>query len=1503
MTKLPRRWNHLRMIRSMLANLRGGGSLANELIQNADDAKGATRLVFRFTPGYLEVSDDGGFRACRQPNDPGACPWELAGERACDFHAFRELGGASKANDPSLTGAFGVGFLSVYQITDHPELFSRGIHWILDEEDEAVNVCDGCGQTHVMDGTTFRLPWARRPTRLREELGAEPVTADDRRRLLGQFVEQAPQAMIFLHQLREVEIADETSTIARFSRDCDDDKVCISGPAGKQEWLILAGDFNDEAAGLRRRHDLIGRRRAEVRIALSPNQKVDGRLYATLPTTIPTGLPLHLDSSFFPRLDRKGILLDSGYEAEWNNAAIAAAARLLAASIEKIAPILGPRPFWSLVNQAYALQRRRGGESRALAVFWPRLREALPQASVMWTRSEEWAQLNNVVMAPRDQELAGLFEDLDIPTISPLIQTLVPTRPLGIGPITLERLLDELEGLGLAEEAALDDMPDALRPEPRRRALRKELGALVASTGELSGDLRDRVRALPLWQGTDGRFSSFGCNWLVARDTVQPFAAFSQYAFVIWSERDASSKALSKVADHYTIDEALSDLERAAEELPNLPVREARAILAWFQSRLRHLSDGQVGQLVKLPLIPTEPGLRPASETVRAGGFRDPLGLTCALMERDVTGLEALVAELGIRKLSFAGYLREHVAALDSRPVPTAGLLALIRQCARHRDAIDADPALIRLLTELAWIPCQDGHRYTPGETYFSSPLVQEVLGDSQPLVESGIKPRTASADLLRLLGVADVPRPADVIAHIKEIVSEPPSERRIAQVVANIRYLSSRSGELDQAFAPLRALAWLPADGKNQWFTPSQLYLTFNQSLFATTGLFIALRRTDQERLRTTLSALGVRTAPPPELVVGHVMNLAAQGTAASDEVLRWLNDHAADTQIRRLAHCKFLPSADGTPRTPNRIFRRTHQLSPWRAVLRSGLDRFPALLDTLQVAPEPDAAVAAEVLTEISDASDKGRLLDRPLLKVVNTCWELFAAAPDPDLDGLEGRRVVPASDGQLRTADAVLLEDLPDAARWLTPAACARLVPLDGRQWVLERFGVARLSQRRRGELLASPHRLESHWIETRLQERRAQLARVIAAEGGDWRDVIDMTQNTVVAVSSLTVRYRLDGLSRLAENPAVEEGAFYDRDNGNLFVRVIADRPDWHALARVARDQLLPGFGPGVTLAIKAALAAQSADDADADLQDYPQLGEEVLAELRQTSQAQPAQHDDADRADPDSDDRTGTGTGAGDEVDDDEIRSDDDNTADAHGEAAEAKAGTGVQDLQGSNNNGDERRSGFGSVSDRQPGARQQGTVNGHSGDPANVTRSGPKPTSAGAKINEMPDSQLISYAGHQDTTKTPATDDERSRAQHPRNAIGEAGVDLVIAHLEAKLAGSGTRVEKMPANNEGYDVLVSDASGRPQRYIEVKTTTGAWGLRGVGLTQPEFKLAQKMRERYTLYVVEHLYQPDARIWSIDDPAGRVDHFHYDYGWQTAAYGPVTVPGATAAATP
>jgi hypothetical protein len=1494
-TKLPRRWNHLKTIRSMLANLRGGGSLANELIQNADDAEGARRLVFRFTSDYLEVSDNGGFRSCMQPNDPEDCPWEADGRRPCDFHAFRELGAASKASDPNLTGAFGIGFLAVYQITDRPELFSRGIHWILDEANESVDVCDGhCGKSHTTAGTTFLLPWAKEMTYLREKLGAETVSAEDWQRLLRQFRQQVPASMIFLHNLREIQILRETETVACFSRWPDGGKVRISGPDGDEEWLLLEGDFSAEADSLRKKHTPIGARHADVRIALRPGKKINGHLYATLPTTIPTGLPMHLDASFFPRVDRKGILLESSYDGDWNRAAIAAGARLLAAHVEQIAPVLGPEPFWSLVNQAHALARQRTEEAKALATVWERLREALPAASVMWTQAGEWARVSETVARPPNTVLADLLEDLGVPVVSPLIHKLVPSRPLGIVQIGMERLLEGLESLELEEDATLEELPEPLRPRPRRNALRRALGLLAQE--ELEDSVLKRLQGLALWEGTDGHFSSFSSNWLVSRDTVQPLARFSEYAFVVWPERDDASRALAGVGNRYTIGQALSDLETATEELTQLPVQEARGILAWFQDRLADLSDGEIEQLAALPLMPTEHGLRTATETVRAGGFHDPLELTSVLDRRAAAGLDALIKRFGIRQLSFAAYLREHVAGLDQLgTIQVSALVDLIRQCVAHRDTIDADPELIELLTGLAWIPCGDGIRRQPGEVYFSSALVREVLGTSAPIVHASIRLGTAASDLLRKLGVSDVPRPMDVVANIKKIVAEPPGSEPIMQVVANLRYLAKRADELDPAFAPLRTLAWLPAEGEKKWYAPNQLYLTRSRALFATTGHFIA-RTADQESLRAILSVLGVRSTPSVGLVVDHVINLAAENRAASLETLRWLNAHAADPLIKQLADRPILPVADGRLERAGRVFRQRHQLVPWRAILRPGLDRLADLLDALDVGHAPDACTAAEVLLEISDAVTGHGKLESQTVAVVNKCWDLLIAATKEDLALLDGHAVVPAADGRLHRARAVLLKDLPGAERWLAEPACERLVALDGRQFAFEDAGVRRLSRTRGGDVLGSTHPIEGHWIEGRLKERWAQLARIVDAEGGDWRPVMGLTQDAKVkAVGALTVRYRLD-LAGLPENPAVEEGAFYARDNSCIFVRMIDGRPDWQAFARVVRDEILPGFGPGTSLAIKTALAAKSAEDADADLAEYPALRDGIPAEFEQLSQERARREDLTD--DPDIYEDADTG-----ELDQQDADPGDQSSAgDSGNENDEPESGDQQTDggdhlLRGGPGSGSARDAGGTAGNGSKAGGRVGG---GHpNGQPTgSAATPGRKRSPAAKKNGAGADYQLISYVSPNGHSENRGVDG--SREWELRDAVGEAGVDLVVEHLRAELQGSGAQIEKMPTNNKGYDILVRDAAGRPQCYIEVKSTEGAWGLRGVGLTKPQFILGLGEGERYWLYVVENLCDAAPRIWWIHDPAGQVTYFHYDRGWKGAAEGPVTMPGAHAA---
>ena len=166
--------DYLDALATTLRDLGGPTTIPHELAQNADDAGDATVIRFTVSDEALTVWNDGTFTDCGE--DGVRCPWP----RSCDLHAFRRFAGRTKASDVTKTGAFGVGFTSVYQVTDAPELLYGDEHWILDEmapEEERLQPCDGqCGRTHGAAGTMFVLPWARTASPLRDALAVPPVT-------------------------------------------------------------------------------------------------------------------------------------------------------------------------------------------------------------------------------------------------------------------------------------------------------------------------------------------------------------------------------------------------------------------------------------------------------------------------------------------------------------------------------------------------------------------------------------------------------------------------------------------------------------------------------------------------------------------------------------------------------------------------------------------------------------------------------------------------------------------------------------------------------------------------------------------------------------------------------------------------------------------------------------------------------------------------------------------------------------------------------------------------------------------------------------------------------------------------------------------------------------------------------------------------------------------------------------------------------------------------------
>ena len=132
------RYDVARAIRTFLEQMAGGGgfsfggAIIKEFIQNADDA-GASELVValdeRNGEGLpLEWSEYGPLLqpALLVRND---APFRVGGEASegdqDDFRAICEVAGGHKRSNPTAAGRFGIGFNSVYFLTDTPVLFSR----------------------------------------------------------------------------------------------------------------------------------------------------------------------------------------------------------------------------------------------------------------------------------------------------------------------------------------------------------------------------------------------------------------------------------------------------------------------------------------------------------------------------------------------------------------------------------------------------------------------------------------------------------------------------------------------------------------------------------------------------------------------------------------------------------------------------------------------------------------------------------------------------------------------------------------------------------------------------------------------------------------------------------------------------------------------------------------------------------------------------------------------------------------------------------------------------------------------------------------------------------------------------------------------------------------------------------------------------------------------------------------------------------------------------------
>ena len=414
-----------------------GAAVVSELIQNADDAR-ASKVIFRFQPDHLEVSNNSYFRNK-------------------DFDNISELMVGGKAQEVGKIGAFGTGFISVYHLTDTPHLLSSGRHIVFDPTRDEIPY----DETDIKKETIFRFPWRRTRTKIGKAIEAKVWNKSSINEVKQQMGSPIYRLIIFLRHIRTIQVYDEDSALLfQVQRkyldttrigDIQRERWSITYTSKKAKpvediWLYYHTDIPE---GDQTKRFTIKDRKITLAFPIEERPWLTKHLAATLynflPTAIKTGLPFHINGAFFPDNNRRNILLDSTNHPEktaWNQSVIHSLGGLFAAAVEdirdQVATPAEPKRLYEL------LPLKIEGIQPFLKPIRAALVNTAPNLRFVANSLSEWVQPRDVRLGDISEltKLAEQYISLAAHLSSQMKHFL--THDLGCPKLTLDDVLDFL---------------------------------------------------------------------------------------------------------------------------------------------------------------------------------------------------------------------------------------------------------------------------------------------------------------------------------------------------------------------------------------------------------------------------------------------------------------------------------------------------------------------------------------------------------------------------------------------------------------------------------------------------------------------------------------------------------------------------------------------------------------------------------------------------------------------------------------------------------------------------------------------------------------------------------------------------------------------------------------------------------------------------------------------------------------------------------------------------
>ncbi len=1478
--------DYLGFLNAKLRDLEGWSTLANEMIQNADDAAEATRITLDVTTDALIVSNDAQFSDCGAIAEP-SCAWDTAGDgkKCCDFHAFRRVASGHKRVEQDTTGAFGIGFISVYQITDAPELRSGRWRWKLHPDAPEERRIFAEVLPSPFTGTQFEFPWARSDSALRRALGRPPLSADIVSAITGDLRRALVQAAPFLKRLTtlELRVNGATALTVECERETTSGDILVVAGAQARVWKRLTSNFSDRAAALRRRHGqrIEDKRKSVVTVGVPLDDEVPehGLLYASLPTEHRIPLSVLINADFYPSTNRKQILFDGDYQGDWNRAAVRAAAEAFAEALPTLRDVLKPKAFWQLLTQCRALHDAAldGTVDASFKDFWLLAKEVVKDGSMVYTSTgcfctPQEARLNGATKEAA--ECLPFYEALGLNMVhADLRPHYNVLREVGVVELDLNGLTSALAAAGLDEPRSLDIVPAWLRDSAHRAVLAQVIdGMLGRVPKDKSTAARERLVDCSLWLTAGGELAP--ASWLWHADERTRKLVGSLDPDDVWAG-DANPPELLNLVDRFDLAGLIHVLEQAGSERIQACHQANRgwlhAMLSWIDDR--HLDLQQRPQLRerlrRLTLWPSGGVLRPLDGLAVPGDFDDPLGLAQVLDAAVAAHFGALlVNHLGATSLGLVTYLARYVpAAFGGDVPPSAGTRDnLLRLVARHIGQIRDEHSVRQSLASLPLVRCEDGEFRKARQVYLRSDELLPILGDTRALyAHDDLSSSIGLVETLRWLGVSTIPKAEDVLARVDQLVAQGGSSARslLRAVFEGLATLWAELVDDREGLAPLRGKEWLPATKGVVLLPPATVFASFRAFLFESQARFLDVAQVAQGVAQqapatgkpSLMVYLGIRSEPTCVQVVQHLLHEAAAGRKVNREVYTYLDQHHDDQAVLRLRDRACLAieiegSEGATYIRPRQAIRSTHAFGHFRHRLSPDWLRFARLLDVLGVREEPSAEDALAVLVEMADECKHLRQLTDADIEVNLTCWTMLAGTLDDHPEWvaqLAQRTVVPSGRHFLRKPAGVYFEDRPGLAAKFDVAVQDHTIRRPEKAWVaMAAAGVRNLSEVVVTRIVeCEDPRPSDRWAAV-LKDRWPLVRRVVASLDGDVDAACPDAPPNVYDVTSLKVSYALGERATPAESVL----ALFDHEAARLVV-VSGGRAVETALARELAFLILPHASSGpVAAALSVLLAAQTADAAEQQLSD---LG---FADVLLGEQADQAEAPEA-----------GVGADAGETGQEPGAEASTEEGVETEGEPSDGDEG-------GAPEGGHPSDRGAGDASEDEDGNRTGGGVTGKRRARPGGDDRRTQPTRKGKFVGK-------SFV---QPSREAREDGGKGEGNAHQLEVDRRGTELVMLFEQQ----AGRKPRKMDHFNEGYDIESYDSTGSIERFIEVKSLSASWDMSNVGLSDPQFQKARAEGARFWLYVVDNLGGGKAALHRVQDPASKVVEYRFDDGWREVA---------------